>query len=377
VLPVTPRVFESGRLVSNGPLRAGDPVLFPMSYVRMNTSGWDRTSVLCRRRTALIPLSYGRSPGLAVSAAREPPAGVEPAPRPYKGRVLAVDTTEAGEWRRRESNPLLLGASEAFFRKNLIPKGPRPLMGPISALVPARVEDVGSVNGRAPCSTAMRTGGVEPPQPVATRLQRGELSRAQRPQVSSAGGIRTHGLELMRLARTAPPLPREVWLAGVEPAISGAQNRRDGLSPTARGPGRGPGGARKVDDRGIEPRSTAVSERCLPSRPVVESNAVAFRSHRPRSGRSRSFGARHRRRQGIAPCLPGSQPGGSLLAVRRSLAGRSRTPVPHGRSVVLTTELRRERTPSTGVEPASPGRQPGRVSRRVRGRAVCSTPSGN
>ena len=33
-------------------------------------------------------------------------------------------------------------------------------------------------------------------------------------------------------------------------------------------------------------------------------------------------------------------------------------------------------TPSTGVEPASPGRQPGRVSRRVRGRAVCSTPSG-
>ena len=35
-----------------------------------------------------------------------------------------------------------------------------------------------------------------------------------------------------------------------------------------------------------------------------------------------------RRRQGIAPCLPGSQPGGSLLAVRRSLAGRIRTPVP-------------------------------------------------
>src|SRR4051794_21348751 len=33
------------------------------------------------------PLSYGRL--------KEPPAGVEPAPRPYKGRVLAVDTTEA------------------------------------------------------------------------------------------------------------------------------------------------------------------------------------------------------------------------------------------------------------------------------------------
>jgi hypothetical protein len=36
-----------------------------------------------------LPLSYGR---LRV----EPPAGIEPAPRPYKGRVLAFDTTEAG-----------------------------------------------------------------------------------------------------------------------------------------------------------------------------------------------------------------------------------------------------------------------------------------
>src|SRR6266508_3053392 len=51
------------------------------------TPGWSRTSGLCRRRTALSPLSYGRL--------KEPPAGVEPAPRPYKGRVLAVDTTEA------------------------------------------------------------------------------------------------------------------------------------------------------------------------------------------------------------------------------------------------------------------------------------------
>jgi hypothetical protein len=50
----------------------------------------------------------------------EPPAGIEPAPRPYKGRVLAVDTTEA-RWRRRESNPLLLGASEALCHQSFIP----------------------------------------------------------------------------------------------------------------------------------------------------------------------------------------------------------------------------------------------------------------
>ncbi|MDX6389519.1 MAG: hypothetical protein QOJ73_582 [Streptosporangiaceae bacterium] len=112
----------------------------------------------------------------------------------------------------------------------------------------------------------MRTGGVEPPQPEALALQAGELADAQRPLVegggrpdsnrrrgdhdpecsplhhghsgdgrartggvspdkralwpselrphqSRAGGIRTHGLELMRLARTTAPLPRS-GLAG-------------------------------------------------------------------------------------------------------------------------------------------------------------------
>jgi hypothetical protein len=106
--------IESGRPASNRRLRIGGPVLFPIE----------------------------------LRPRKEPPAGVEPAPRPYKGRVLAVDTTEAkvepegfepssfprsfgglyGEqpnyqepaagalcptraaapqWRRRESNPLL------------------------------------------------------------------------------------------------------------------------------------------------------------------------------------------------------------------------------------------------------------------------------
>ncbi len=45
-----------------------------------------------------------------------------------------------------------------------------------------------------------------------------------------AGGIRTHGLELMRLARTASPLPR-ICPAGVEPAVSGSRNRRGGRLP--------------------------------------------------------------------------------------------------------------------------------------------------
>jgi hypothetical protein len=131
----------------------------------------------------------------------------------------------------------------------------------------------------------MRTGGVEPPQPEALALQAGELADAQRPREgvagrtrtgaagittpnahryttatiwtgtaglepaasrltsersgrlsyapdwSRAGGIRTHGLELMRLARTTAPLPRKVWLAGLEPAIPGFRGRWGGQFP--------------------------------------------------------------------------------------------------------------------------------------------------
>jgi hypothetical protein len=65
------------------------PDALPSELRPRETPGWTRTSNLCRRRAALDPSSRGRKK-------QEPPAGVEPAPRPYKGRVLAVDTTEAG-----------------------------------------------------------------------------------------------------------------------------------------------------------------------------------------------------------------------------------------------------------------------------------------
>jgi hypothetical protein len=205
-------------------------------------------------------------------------------------------------------------------------------------------------------------------------------------RMDSAGGIRTHGLELMTLARTASPLPRvaskartaAIWPAGVEPAISGSQNRRVSRSPTARrGPGRGPGGVREVDDRGIEPRGPAVSERCLlqPARRRREAEALEFRASRIR-GCGFATCAQMGRRQGIAPCSTGSQPAGSLLALRRSLAGRTRTPIRHGRSVVLVRLSYGEETLSTGIEPASPGRQPGRMPRRVRERETRRAPSG-
>ena len=153
------------------------------------------------------------------------------------GSIHDSGESEHLQWRRRESNPLLLGASEALCHQSFIP--------------------------------GMRTGGVEPPQHEAAGLQPVELTAAQRPQErdclggvtdrtrtgtarlttsgarrlhhghhehkagttglepaasrltsersaplsyvpeSRAGGIRTHDLELMRLARTAAPLPRK------------------------------------------------------------------------------------------------------------------------------------------------------------------------
>lgn len=66
-------------------------------------------------QSSALPLSYER--------VKEPPAGVEPAPRPYKGRVLAVDTTEArnnGDGRSRTD--ILLVASEALVRLSYIPR---------------------------------------------------------------------------------------------------------------------------------------------------------------------------------------------------------------------------------------------------------------
>jgi hypothetical protein len=100
---------------------------------------------------------------------KEPPAGVEPAPRPYKGRVLAVDTTEASAGGHAAKprgllggiasdalvetagvEPLLLGASEALCHQSFIPK--------------------------------VRTGGVEPPQHEAAGLQPAELADARRPR---------------------------------------------------------------------------------------------------------------------------------------------------------------------------------------------------
>ena len=88
VLPLTPQAYRERTTRIERASPGWRPGALPAELrPPSGTPGWSRTSGLCRRRAALCPLSYGRM--------KEPPAGVEPAPRPYKGRVLAVDTTEA------------------------------------------------------------------------------------------------------------------------------------------------------------------------------------------------------------------------------------------------------------------------------------------
>jgi hypothetical protein len=119
-----------------------------------------------------------------LRAYEEPPAGFEPAPRPHDGRVLAVDTTEAREWRRRESNPHLLGASEVLFRLSYIPwcdmrqrhprRGSNPQLG-VSSGGRARTCISRSTVARPACwTTPERTVGMAPagvePAPCRSRV---------------------------------------------------------------------------------------------------------------------------------------------------------------------------------------------------------------
>ena len=242
-------------------------------------------------------------------------------------------------------------------------------------------------------ATEVRTGGVEPPQPEATRLQRAELSCAQRPHERSAGGIRTHGLELMRLARTASPLPRRSGRLESNQRSPVPKTGGVAISPTAStwsprsaGPLRGQLRTALRLIRGIEPRSTAVSERRLPSRPVVVVSGAdrnppraTFRSRDPASrpfapGR-RTRGISMRRRQGIAPCSTDSQPAGLATSLATQLAGRMSNPRRAAVGAWCSPLSYGEIALSTGIEPASPGRQPGRMS-QTRPRACVSTPSG-
>jgi hypothetical protein len=59
-------------------------------------------------------------------------------------------------------------------------------------------------------TTMAKKAGTTGFEPATSRSTTERSGRAELRPRSSAGGIRTHGLELMRLARTASPLPRSL-----------------------------------------------------------------------------------------------------------------------------------------------------------------------
>jgi hypothetical protein len=185
-------------------------------------AGWSAASDARLRRRPAPPAVGGAGRGH-----EEPPAGVEPTLRPYKGRVLAVDTTEA----------CLDGMETAGVepapprcKRGAPPPELHPHVGREAALQgSSRGRESAPADSRPCASKTVWTGGVEPPQPEATRLQRAELALAQRPHVIGLAAAKRPFRGLCAVGNLLPQildLRRQTgWPAGFEPVPRGSRPR--------------------------------------------------------------------------------------------------------------------------------------------------------
>jgi hypothetical protein len=157
-----------------------------------------------------------------------------------------------------------------------------------------------TTSGAAVTPQPPRTGttGLEPAASRLTSERSARLSYIP----SSAGGIRTHGLELMRLARTASPLRRksgrqESNLRSPMPKIGGVAG-----SPTARCST--PGGARTRSFRVEGPASSPVRPRGRELRRQGSNLRLAVNSR----ASCRSTTPERAEGEGIEPPRPGGPP---------------------------------------------------------------------
>ncbi len=164
----------------------------------------------------------------------EPRAGAAaPARRSMSGIPnVCLDHRVAGDLRRRDSVAAILDVEDLARPDQSYRRCLTSLLEPCSVELELRpVEVTGAeadVCKRDPCrcerrmcdtppfsrSSRMRTGGVEPPQPGATRLQRAELADARRPQ----------GIEVLRRRKPTP--------SGIAPPKAGSR----GSVPLPRNP---------------------------------------------------------------------------------------------------------------------------------------------
>ena len=233
MLPLTPQAFESGRPGSNGPPRSGAPVLFRLSYVRARSLRQESNPHLGRTKGACLPLTLRRLDGDGGSRTRS---------SSLQARCSATRASSprwSRECGRMESNHH--SARHRVYSAGSSPDAQRPLekvadrvrTGAAGLTTPGA-----SVTPRPPRNgdDRTRTGGLSPDKRV---LCSSEL----RPHRECAGGIRTHGLELMRLARTTAPLPRSLagrsrtcglrrpkpagWPSPLQPEANNEHPRRD------------------------------------------------------------------------------------------------------------------------------------------------------
>jgi hypothetical protein len=186
----------------------------------------------------------------------EPPAGFEPAPRPYDGRVLAADTTEAEQVEMPGVEPDPPRCKRGALPVELHPQGDadgwsRTTTARGSGVTGRRARRVLSVRVKG-VAGRIRTGAAGITTPNASRYTTATAGTAGLEPATSRLTSERSGrlsLELMRLARTTAPLPRS-GLAGrtrtCDPRLPGpvgwpappqpeVQSTLAGLEPAASG----------------------------------------------------------------------------------------------------------------------------------------------
>ena len=237
MLPLTPQAFESGRPESNGPPRSGAPVLFRLSYVRARSLRQESNPHLGRTKGACLPLTLRRLDGDGGSRTRSSSLQARcSATRASSPRCsTCVVRTDGVEPPQREA-PRLQRGELTLAQRPLEPRteGGRP---------GSNRRRRGSQPRVLPLHHGHHEAGTTGLEPAASRLTSECSARLSYVPVECAGGIRTHGLELMRLARTTAPLPRNLagrsrtcglrrpkpagWPSPLQPEANNEHPRRD------------------------------------------------------------------------------------------------------------------------------------------------------
>jgi hypothetical protein len=238
--------MQYARLDSNQRPLPSQGSTLPLSYGRVESLRQESNPHLGRTKGACLPLTLRRLDGDGRSRTRssslQARRSSDRATSPRCGRVESNHHSRGQRLYRPLSSPVLsVRANRAVGRT-------RTDTARVTTSGACRYTTTTTERGR-PESNRRPLGGQ--PSALAVELH---------PQ-SGAGGIRTHGLELMRLARTAAPLPRDERSAWLE------SNQRS-PAPEAGGVAVSPTGSRtESTPGGTRTRASGLRARRHPARP--------------------------------------------------------------------------------------------------------------